>query len=94
MVGVPDGDCGSTLIGLGILPSTYPSSPLDLSSWVIVVVHFSKLSPLNFCSSEKIVKVGIPENIVADRGNYLDALSKICLGSGTFSCHAKRFFKL
>ena len=47
-----------------IFPSTYPSSPLDLSSWVMVVFHLSKLSLLNFCSSERIVKVGIPDDIV------------------------------
>ncbi len=46
------------VVGKVILPSTYPKSPLDPNNWVILVVHDIKLSPLNFCSSERIVKEG------------------------------------
>ena len=69
MKGVPDEDRVVVLVGLGTLPSTYPSSPLEPSSWVIIVVHLSRLSPLNFCSSERIVRDGIPDDMVAYRGN-------------------------
>ena len=47
--------------GIGILPLIYPNSPFDPKSWVILVFHCSKLSPLNFCSLESIVSDGIPD---------------------------------
>jgi len=44
--------------GKVIFPSMYPDSPFAPSNWVMLVVHESKLSPLNFCSSERIVSEG------------------------------------
>jgi len=50
--------------GFGIFPLIYPSNPLDPSSWFILVFHWSRLFPLNFCSSESRVSEGIPDIIV------------------------------
>ena len=47
--------------GFWITPSIYPDSPFDASSWIMFVFHWSKLSPLNFCSSESIVRDGVPD---------------------------------
>ncbi len=58
---------GST--GCITFPSMYPVSPFDPSSCVIVTFQFSKFSPLNFCSSESIVKEGIPEDIMNRNGS-------------------------
>jgi hypothetical protein len=56
--------------GFGISPLTYPVSPFDPRSCVIVTFHAIRLSPLNFCSSESIVKEGDPDDIVTGN-NYL-----------------------
>ena len=50
--------------GFGIFPLIYPSNPFDPSSCVILVFHCSKLSPLNFCSSDSIVSDDVPDIIV------------------------------
>ena len=59
-------------------PSMYPSNPLEPRSWVILVDHLSRLSPLNFCSSESIVSVGIPD--IVDRGKMSrsSSQSRVC----------------
>ena len=49
------------LVGFAIFPSTYPSSPFDASSWMMFVFHCRRLSPLNFCSSDRSVSDGIPD---------------------------------
>jgi len=51
-------------VGMVIFPSMYPSSPFAPNNWVMLVVHESKLSLLNFCSSERIVREGEVEDIV------------------------------
>ena len=56
--------CGRT--GRGIFPSIYPDKPFDPKSWVMFVVHDRRLSPLNFCSSERIVNDGVPEVILCN----------------------------
>ena len=38
---------------------------LILLMWVILIFHCSRLSPLNFCSSDSIVREGISDDIVA-----------------------------
>ena len=48
-------------VGFGIVPSVYPNNPFAPSSWVIIIFHCSKFSPLNFCSSGRIVKDGNPD---------------------------------
>ena len=53
--------------GIVTCPLMYPSSPLDPSSCFILVDHFSRLFPLNFCSLESNVRVGMPD--IVDRGN-------------------------
>jgi len=49
--------------GFATLPSMYPVSPLDPSNCVMVIFHFSRFSPLNFCSSGSIVNEGVPDDI-------------------------------
>ncbi len=49
--------------GFGMLPSTYPVSPLDPSSCVILTFHVIRFSLLNFCSSDNIVNEGVPNDI-------------------------------
>ena len=53
-------------LGLGfiICPLIYPSNPLDPSSWVILAFHCSRLSPLNFGSSESMVSEVVPDIVV------------------------------
>lgn len=53
-------DCSS---GFVIFPLIYPTSPLDPSNWVILIFHCNRFSPLNFCSSERIVNDGVPDDI-------------------------------
>ena len=49
--------------GFGIFPSTYPVSPLDPSSCSMLMFHFIRFSPLNFCSLDNIVNEGVPDDI-------------------------------
>jgi hypothetical protein len=51
-------------VGFAIVPSTYPDSPFEPSSWVMFMAHASRLSLLNFCSSESIVRDVVPDDIV------------------------------
>ena len=69
--------------GFPMFPSTYPVSPFDPSNCVMVIFHFSRFSPLNFCSSESIVSEGVPDDIVSISGL---SIGRICSGSrsGTF----------
>ena len=53
--------CGVDPIpGFCIIPPIYPINPLAPSNCLIFVFHWSRLSLLNFCSSESIVSEGIP----------------------------------
>ena len=54
-------DSGS---GFCIFLSIYPDNPFDASSWNIFVFHYSKFSPLNFCSSESVVSEGVPDIVM------------------------------
>jgi hypothetical protein len=49
--------------GLRMLPLIYPRSPFEPSTCVMLVFHYSRLFPLNFCSSERIVSEGVPDII-------------------------------
>ena len=49
--------------GFAMLPSIYPVSPFDPNSCVMVIFHLSRFSPLNFCSSESIVREDVPDDI-------------------------------
>jgi hypothetical protein len=51
----------SVWVGRVIFPSMYPNSPFAPSNWV---VHESKLSLLNFCSLDRIVREGEVEDIL------------------------------
>ncbi len=55
-----DVDC---MVGFGMSPLTYPVSPLDPRICAIVTFHVIRLLPLNFCSSESIVREGVPDAI-------------------------------
>ena len=50
--------------GFDIFPLIYPDNPFDPRSWVILVFHWSKLSPLNFCSLESMVSEGILDMVI------------------------------
>ena len=81
-------DVGRT--GFGTFPSIYPVSPFDLSNCIMVMFHFSKFSPLNFCSSESIVNEGVPEDIV-DRSNLSDRCKRSNSHSVSCQCKWSRF---
>ena len=46
-------------LGFCIIPLMYPSNPLAPSNWVILVFHCRRLSLLNFCPLESIVRDGV-----------------------------------
>ena len=52
-----------------ILRSMYPDSPFDPNNWIILVFHESRLSPLNFCSSERIVSEGVDDMVYRGKSN-------------------------
>ena len=54
---------GGSELGFFSVPFKYPSSPLAPSSWLILIFHWRRLSPLNFCSSERIVSDSVPDII-------------------------------
>ena len=43
----------------------------------LVIFHFRRFSPLNFCSSESIVKEGVPNDITTNI-NHLSTCSESC----------------
>jgi hypothetical protein len=53
-IGAPVPSCAGKLI----VPSMYPDNPFDPRSCIMLVVHDSRFSLLNFCSSERIVSEG------------------------------------
>ena len=57
-------------------PSIYPKSPFDPNNCFMFLVHDRRLSPLNFCSLESIVKVIEPEDM-EDRSQWVNA--RMCL---------------
>ena len=57
---------------------TDPVSPFDPSNCVILMFHAIRLSPLNFCSSERIVNDGVPNDILTC-SKCFDYLNGVCL---------------
>ncbi len=62
MVSVAEGG-----LGFPMVPSMYPVSPLDPSNCAMVIFHFRRFSPLNFCSSESIVREDVPDDMLVVR---------------------------
>ena len=78
MVSGVDVEVDGVALGFGMSPFTYPVSPFDPNSCVIVTFHVIRLSPLNFWSSESIVKEGVPDDISAS-SNAFNCLSGVLL---------------
>jgi hypothetical protein len=82
---VSDGSGTDSAPGLVIFPSIYPSSPFDPSNCVMLVFHWSRLSPLNFCSSDSIVSEGMPD-IINGRGYLSGWCIKYLWSLLSFAC--------
>ena len=62
------------------MPSMYPNRPFEPKSCVMLVVHDSKFSPLNFCSSVRIVREGVLDDII--NGDDVFAILCVCESFG------------